>query len=247
MLGSSFDELADNYDRYRTGYSDEVYDALAEYEIGAKTRVLDLGCGTGLVSEQLAARGCEVVGVDISTPMLERARVRVPQATFVVAPAEELPFESGRFDAVTSAQAFHWFDQPRTLRELARVTRPGGTIAVWWKGLMRGDNVRHVREETALELGLDPPKDLLAMGFAAFGESTLDDKRLRVIPWLVTVRVSDYLGYERSRARARAAYGDRLDAYFALLTERLGPADSVLELNYLHYLYLGRVPGEAAA
>ena len=85
--------------------------------------------------------------------MLAYARSVIPHATFVAARAERLPFASASFDAVTCAQAFHWFDPQRALEEMRRVVRPGGTIAVWWKGLMRGDPVRHVREDIARELG----------------------------------------------------------------------------------------------
>jgi len=208
----SFDELADDYQRFRIGYADEIYDLLREHAVGAGSRVLDLGCGTGLVSARLVAAGCIVTGVDPSEAMLAHARSRVPGATFVLASAEKLPFDADSFDAATCAQAFHWFDQRRALEELQRVVRPGGTLAVWWKGLMRGDPIRHVR-----------------------------------VPWLTHMRVADYLGYERSRARARDAFGEQRGAYLDRLAARLGDPESTLSLNYLHYLYLARVPGEGDA
>lgn len=242
----SFDELAGDYQRFRIGYADEIYDLLREHAIEPGSRVLDLGCGTGIVAARLVSAGCVVTGADVSEPMLAYARSVVPKATFVTAAAERLPFEAESFDAATCAQAFHWFDQARALEELSRVVRPGGTIAVWWKGLMRGDPVRHVRDDIARELGLDPPRDLLAQGFPGFAQAALDDKRLRVVPWQARMRVADYLGYERSRARARDAFGEHRDAYLARLAERLGDPDAVLALNYLHYLYLARVPQKAA-
>jgi len=238
----SFDELADDYERFRLGYPDELYGILREHAIGAGARVLDLGCGTGIVSARLAEIGCEVTGADPSEPMLAYARQRVSRARFVSAAAESLPFANGAFDAVTCAQAFHWFDQPRALAEIGRVVRPGGAVAVWWKGLMRGDVVRHIREEVARELGFEPPRDLLAQGFPGFVEAPLVDKRLRVVPWRAEMRVADYLGYERSRARARDAFGERRDAYLMRLGARLGDPQATLSLHYLHYLYLARVP-----
>jgi SAM-dependent methyltransferase len=241
-LEVSFDELAESYDRYRIGYADELYDALAESGVGVHARVLDVACGTGLATEALAARGCVVTGIDISEAMLARARRRVPAAPFCLAKAEELPFADGTFDAATSAQAFHWVDQCRALREMVRVVRPGGTIAIWWKGLMRGDATGHIREDIARELGLAAPPDLLGADFDAFEESSLVDQRLRVIPWTASMRVCDYLGYERSRARARIAYGPHLEPYFERLAKRLGRPEEQLSLSYLHLLYLGRVP-----
>jgi SAM-dependent methyltransferase len=239
---SSFDPLAQAYDAFRTGYAEELFDVLFESGLAAGARVVDVGCGTGLVAEELIKRGCCVTGLDISEPMLERARARVPQATFLVAHAEALPFPVAAFDAATSAQAFHWFDQPRALAELARVVRPGGLVAVWWKAIMRGDSVRSTRDQVVRELGLEPTPDILVGGFPAFDKAPLRDRRLRVIPWRIEVTVAEFLGYERSRARARAAYGERLEDYFELLAQRLGDPNVVLSIGYVQHLYLGRVP-----
>jgi len=243
-----FDALAEAYGTYRLGYADEVYEVLAESGgILPGARVVDVGCGTGLVSAELVRRGCAVTGVDASSAMLVRARAREPRATFLLARAESLPFPDAAFDAATSAQAFHWFDQPRVLAELARVVRPGGIVAIWWKLMMRGDASRMIREEVARELGLEPPPDLLGDGFPAFEQAPLLDPRLRVIPWVVEMTVADFLGYEASRARARAAYGARLPDYLARLGERLGEASTVLSIGYIHFLYLGRVAGPRGA
>jgi ubiquinone/menaquinone biosynthesis C-methylase UbiE len=238
----SFDALADLYDRFRTGYSPELFDAIADYGLSTGASVLDVACGTGLVSDTLANRGYRVTGIDVSVPMLERARRRVPAATFVTGDAEKIPFAAASFDAATSGQAFHWFDRAKALGEMMRVVRPGGVIAIWWKELMRGDAVRLVREEVAHELGMTALRPIMADEFDAFDASSLVDRRLRVIPWIVTMTVASFIGYEGSRARARSAYGDQLDAYLSLLETRLGPPETPLSLGYLHLLYLGRVP-----
>lgn len=242
---SSFDPLAQTYETFRTGYAEELFDVLFESGLVAGARVVDVGCGTGIVAEELVKRGCRVTGVDISEPMLERARARVPQASLLVARAEALPFSRADFDAATSAQAFHWFDQPRALAELARVVRPGGLIAIWWKAMMRGDEVRSARDQVVRELGLEPTPDILVDGFRAFDAAPLRERRLRVIPWRVETTVAEFLGYERSRARARLAYGERLEDYFTLLARRLGAPQTVLSIGYVQHLYLGRVPQAA--
>lgn len=239
--GRGFDDLAEAYDRYRFGYADDVYDALFSYGLVPGGRVLDVGCGTGLVAAALAARGCPVVGVDVSEAMLERARRRASSSTFEIGHAESLRFADSSFDGAVSAQAFHWFDRTRALTELERVVRSGGVVAIWWKGLNRGDGVRLLRERAAREAGLDPPSDLLGAGFPEFEHSHLEDRRLRVIPWSVQVTVAAFLGYERSRARSRDAFGDRLEDYLVVLARLLGPPESELSLSYLHHLYLGRV------
>ncbi len=240
-----FDGLAEAYDRFRTGYAPELYDALFDYGLGAGARVLDLATGTGLVAAELVARGCIVTGTDVSEPMLERARARVPEASFAAGRAEQLPFADGAFDAAVCAQAFHWFQRERALAELSRAVRAGGIVAIWWKTLMRGDTVRLVREEAERAAFVEPLPDLMAGGFAEFEHSRLLDRRLRVIPWLVRTDVAGFLGYERSRARPGAAYGRQADAYLAALAERLGDPSHALSLSYLHYVYLGRVPEPA--
>lgn len=103
-------------------------------------RVLDVATGTGLVARELAAKGCTVVGVDQSAEMLAAARTRVHgNLELVEASADALPFADGEFDALTFTYLLRYVDDPAaTLRELARVVKPGGTIAGLEFGLPRG-------------------------------------------------------------------------------------------------------------
>ena len=106
--------------------------------VGPDDIVLDVATGTGAVAVELVrTKGCAVVGVDQSPEMLAAARARVVLAAatkrvrFVEARAEELPFENGSFDALTFTYLLRYVDDPdATLRELARVVAPGGTIAM---------------------------------------------------------------------------------------------------------------------
>jgi demethylmenaquinone methyltransferase / 2-methoxy-6-polyprenyl-1,4-benzoquinol methylase len=110
-------------------------------EAGPGDRVLDVATGTGLVARELVrAKGCAVVAVDQSPGMLAEARRRVSASVELVeASAEELPFAGGTFDALTFTYLLRYVDDPAaTLRELARVVRPGGTIAGLEFGLPRG-------------------------------------------------------------------------------------------------------------
>ena len=107
-------------------------------EVGADDRVLDVATGTGLVAAALVHRsGCRVVGLDQSPQMLDAARARVAadrelreRVQLVEGTAERLPFADGEFDALTFTYLLRYVDDPdATLRELARVVKPGGTIA----------------------------------------------------------------------------------------------------------------------
>ncbi len=96
-------------------------------------RVLDVATGTGLVARALVRRyGCSVVGLDQSEEMLGRARALVGDGVELVrGEAESLPFADAEFDALTFTYLLRYVDDPAaTMRELARVVRPGGRIAM---------------------------------------------------------------------------------------------------------------------
>jgi demethylmenaquinone methyltransferase/2-methoxy-6-polyprenyl-1,4-benzoquinol methylase len=97
-------------------------------------RILDVATGTGMVAFELARRGSTVVGLDQSEDMLSRARTRLAPAhpvTFIQGEAEHLPFADGEFDALTFTYLLRYVDdRGATMRELARVVKPGGRIGM---------------------------------------------------------------------------------------------------------------------
>src|SRR3954471_19882556 len=105
-----------------------VADALG---ISDTTRLLDVGCGSGLFCALAAGRGAQVSGIDGASAMIEIASRTAPTADLCVGPLARLPWGEARFDAVTGFNCLQFADDPaQALREWARVTRPGGTIAV---------------------------------------------------------------------------------------------------------------------
>lgn len=125
--------------------------------------VLDLGCGVGRLTGWLADRGARAVGVDPSPEMVEAAKLRVPTARFLVAGAEQLPFDDASHDVVMSVGVLQYLagspDQlRRALAEAARVLRPSGRVAaieqVHDGGLPRGASVEDY-EDALRSAGLE--------------------------------------------------------------------------------------------
>ena len=132
-----FAPLGPTYDRYARLLSlgqDPRWRAflVSRFDVGAEHTLLDVATGTGAVAAALAQRtGCAVVGLDQSAEMLAEARRRVPpRVTLVLGDAEQLPFPDASFDGLAVTYLLRYVDDPAaTLRELARVVRPGRTIA----------------------------------------------------------------------------------------------------------------------
>ena len=97
------------------------------------SNALDVGCGNGLLSFDLATRGLDVIGVDPDAPSIERARADPEvsiRTAFVCADVFTYPFEPGSFDVVASSAMLHHVDAERGLRRMRDLVRPGGVLAI---------------------------------------------------------------------------------------------------------------------
>jgi ubiquinone/menaquinone biosynthesis C-methylase UbiE len=136
----AFDERAASYESGRHGQlHKEISDRVVKLALGqvpAPRRVLDVGCGTGYVLRQLAARlprASEFLGVDPAPKMIEVARSASSdeRLNFLSGTAERLPADESTYDLVVSTTSFdHWADQAAGIRECARVLAPGGTLVL---------------------------------------------------------------------------------------------------------------------
>lgn len=129
-IRSYYDEFSKSYDRSRQSAYHQMIDELeldvaARYAHGA--RVLELGCGTGLILERVAKVASEAVGVDFSEGMAQRARARGLDVR--ISDICSLPFEDARFDLTYAFKVLaHVPDVAGAIREAVRVTRPGGHL-----------------------------------------------------------------------------------------------------------------------
>src|SRR3954447_3114835 len=131
LAAAGFADVAAAYDRGRPDYPAALIDVLG---LPAGARVLDLAAGTGKLTRVLRAAGFDVVPVE----PLPAMRALVPGA--LDGTAEAIPLDDGSVDAVTIADAWHWFDRAAASLELERVLRPGGLAAILWQ-YPRGDAV----------------------------------------------------------------------------------------------------------
>ena len=121
------------YARGRPSYPADAIEFLAgELGLGPGNRVLDLAAGTGKFTALLVPTGAEVVAVEPVKEMGDELRASVSGVEVLEGTAEDIPLPDGSLDAVTVAQAFHWFDHGKALAEIARVLRLGGGLAMLW-------------------------------------------------------------------------------------------------------------------
>jgi ubiquinone/menaquinone biosynthesis C-methylase UbiE len=136
---SHFGDVAAQYERARPGYPPDAIDAIARsLRLGPGITVADVGAGTGKLTRLLLGSGATVVAVEPMAGMREQLRTTVPGVEVRSGTAEAMPFADAELDAVTVAQAAHWF-APSAAAELARTLRLGGGIAVVY-------NVRDTRQ-----------------------------------------------------------------------------------------------------
>jgi SAM-dependent methyltransferase len=133
------------YERGRPGYPPAAVDFLAaRLRLGPGRTVVDLAAGTGKLTRPLLAAGADLVAVE---PVAEMRAALPAGARAVEGTAEAIPLATASADAVTVAQAFHWFDGDAALAEIHRVLRPGGALALVWNRRQMDDPLNQAIEE----------------------------------------------------------------------------------------------------
>jgi SAM-dependent methyltransferase len=258
----TFRASADAYDRFVGRYCPELATSLIDFAgVEPGMRALDVGCGPGALAAVLVERlgAAKVSAVDPSAPFVEACRARLPGVEVVEAGAEALPFADDTFDAALSQLVVNFMrDGEAGVREMARVTRPGGVVAscVWDYG----------GEMTLLRAFWDAAREVDPERGAAADECV-------VMPWCAEDELAELwraagLGSVRSGSLvARAGYADFEDLWSPLptgvgpagafckslaeqdraalrdaLRRRLGVGDAPFELTARAWSVVGRVP-----
>jgi len=175
QTGNPFDGAAPFYDEWYEMPLARAVDAFEKdliYKLAlplAGEKVLDVGTGTGHFAFDLARRGLRVTGVDSSEAMLDVARAKGRDATFVHADAADLPFADASFDLVLSVTTLEFVPAPqKALSEMWRVTRPGGRMVVAvlnaWSPWARARQREAIQQDTPFRYAhFYAPGELLAM------------------------------------------------------------------------------------
>lgn len=182
-----FGRLGAAYDAARRDFPRETMAFVVRHLAGQDPLVLDLACGTGISSRQLAGGGLEVIGCDIDPLMLRYATERGgARIRYAIGRAEAIPFKDASFDAVTSFCGYHWFDPARAMPEIARVLRPEGRIAI--TNIKGGDSLYEdfrklvarfvVGELPDHRKGYDPRRDLRAHGLRIVDEHSEREQQI---------------------------------------------------------------------
>jgi SAM-dependent methyltransferase len=147
-----FSGLADTYAQHRPGYPDAALAYIIQCcGLWSTSRLVDVGCGTGISSRLFAARGIPVVGIEPNDEMRGRAEAEafpagLPAPKYRKGTAEATGLPDNFADVVLAAQAFHWFKADEALREFHRILRPHGHVALIW-------NERDERDECTAAFG----------------------------------------------------------------------------------------------
>jgi len=188
---TDFNAVADAYDDSLPDHVVEHYidkrTAYIREHVPAGSKILDVGCGTGVLAERLLNEGYDVTGADPFAAMLEHMKARDPRLKTVHASGQRLPFDDGAFDFTYCIAVMHHVAEPKdvrdTLVEMCRVTRPGGHVLVWdhnlrnpyWPILMK-----RVPQDTGAER-LIPEQEILD-GLRAGGAPPVEAKPLGLMP-----------------------------------------------------------------
>jgi SAM-dependent methyltransferase len=168
-----FTGLAEVYNRSRPEYPPEALDYILDRcRLGSQSVAVDVGSGTGIITRLLANRGITVIGIEPNDEMRQRAMAtESPSINYRPGLAEDLGLPEAIADLVVAAQAFHWFDVERSLREFARVLKPHGWVALIWNE--RDPSAAFTKAYGDLLVASSPEKLLAAAPQSRTGDSIL--------------------------------------------------------------------------
>lgn len=201
-----FDQGGQAYARFRPEYPPELATYLASIAPDTSLAV-DIGCGTGQLTRQLAAHFATVIGVDPSADQITHA-APLANLSYACAQAENLPLAERSASLITAAQAAHWFDLPRFYAEVRRVAGPQAILALISYGVLRLEGLLGERfgEFYWNEIGpfWPPERKLVDSGYATL-EFPFNELQGPAIAIRLEWQLDEFLGYVSTWSAVRSA------------------------------------------
>lgn len=130
-----FNQMADYYDTYRPGYPNDIIEAIIrKSNLTVDSKLLEIGSGSGKATAQFVDIGLDITCIEPGADLVEKGKKNFQnkRVTFVNQRFEDYVEPYNYFDAIISAQAFHWIPQPQGYEKCVRALRNGGKIALFW-------------------------------------------------------------------------------------------------------------------
>ena len=241
-----FSDSSDQYAKYRPAYPPELYDYLLSF-VKTKGVAWDCATGNGQAASELSKHFQKVIASDISESQLEFA-IKKPNIEYVVCPAEHTPFADNSFDLVTVAQAFHWLDWEKFSKEVTRVTKNNGVIAIWvYQNALTGeiaiDEVIHEFYRDVLGSYWDDARKHVDDGYATV-EFDFDDNHTSEFDMELNWQLADLLGYISTWSAVKKFIRKNESNPLSILEEKLlkvWPPDEYKKIVFPLILKMGRI------
>lgn len=189
----------------RPGYSPELFKIIIDHHKstgGKLDTVIDVGCGPGLATRDLARYFANTIGLDPSQGMIDAAHASTASSSspmrFEVSAAESLgldldpAIQENSVDMITAATAAHWFDMNRFWQSAARVLKPGGTVAIWTRTGVAIDPAR-TANGAAVKAAVEQGYRMEVQSFTTAGNKMTQDLYVDLpLPWTIEEPLNDF-------------------------------------------------------
>lgn len=248
-----FDKTAEYYDKFRPSYPAEIVSKLiSSSNLDTDSKVLEIGSGSGKATELFVPYGLNIDCVDPGQNLVTNGRIKFAKYSkvkFQVSRFEEMDLEADQYDAIISAQAFHWVPQPTGYQKSAHTLKTGGHLALIWNMYIIFDN--------------EIDNELLALsdkhgGFASFltadgcqqridtvvneikNSGYFDEPEVHSILWEQEYTADEYFGFVQTGNSFVQKSQEEKDKAFSDIKSLFDKHGGVIKRPYLCSLYVAR-------
>jgi SAM-dependent methyltransferase len=244
-----FGSIAEHYDRHRPKYPNAMWDDLFSYADLTRATVLEVGCGTGLATAELAQHEFDITAIDADPRMLEVARRRrLPGVTFIPKRFEE--HHGGAYDLIFAGSSWHWVDPDRGPAHAASLLNPGGVLAVAWNiptlsDLPFADALSAVYEEMAPDMAKSPSlmwhKDQSHHRARIADSGLFDDPMSYTHTWAKPVTPDEYTAIVSTHSDHLILGENRLEELLPRIHAVVADHGDLVDFPYRTVMYLARL------